>query len=120
MTAHEDPDHGKGHCHHAWSVEGCYACWNQLPNDEIRHRLSSQEVVELVGEAKTLRGWAQERGITLGEIPSAFDRVSRAESARISELTQQNEGLQAELERLGTLLREAIAQLPRKKQGRFR
>ena len=109
MTAHEDPDHGKGHCHHAWSVEGCYACWNQLPNDEVRHRLSSRQVVELVSEAKSLRQWAAARRIE--DIPEAFDRLSDWNAVRSARIDQ----LEHEVERLNALLGQAIAQKGRKK-----
>ena len=97
MTAHEDPDHGKGHCHHAWSVEGCYACWNQLPNDEIRHRLSSREVVELVGEAKATRAWAQKQGIAPDKIEETL-RAAGAENWALRARVQELEAVVANLE----------------------
>lgn len=104
MTAHEDPDHGKGHCHHAWVVEDCSACWNQLPNAESRHRLSARELIELADDGRTLRAWAESQRIAPDRIEGALGSLgteNRALRARIQELEAVIANLEAAFYRQG-------------------
>lgn len=114
MTAHEDPDHGIKHCHHPFVVENCNACWNALPNAELRGRLNRQDFVDDAAFGEKLRRWASDRRIE--DIPAEFDRL-RGEADKAGEKDRRIEQLEAENADLRSKLRDVIASLGRR--GRY-
>jgi hypothetical protein len=118
LTAHEDPDHGTGHCHHPYVQENCHACWNALPNTEARHRLSVQEYAELAELGKQVRRWARERHID-DDVVAHLDEVQgrgSAQAVRIQELQAEGERLEADYAHLWGAYQAAIAHLPRRER----